>query len=642
MYMINRVYFTFTTILLLLATPLWAIDTGVEGLSVDGRIKQAYSALLDLDGQDIQAGQALSLAEVKVAYRPNRRLTFIGNFWVRGDLNNPDYFENEGGLKSLIAGPPFPSGSFKHGTNKCNLAAREFCSRYGLKGYQTNFNEEIIREFSVKYRDRKNRFTFKAGKFQRGWGQSDGLRLLDILHSQDLRYRFVFADADEIRLPSWMVAMDFNLNKLGLAAPFEAIGMHRPTLEFNIAEVRHSKLIINNPTPSDPSSGGVFGFPWPDFVDVGLPHQSGLGAVAFAANLIDKDNDGFSRPELSLRLKFETLGGTMTLNGFYGTQDLPIVNMLGATVFVGSGVNDVGGSLVAVPVDHATLLAALWLPDFLNPASPVSTTGNPSGYMPYLRGAAGTGPLTTSPLTLLTGGACNDPVNDPGGAGLECSVSVDMLLDYTQRQKVIGFSFGRDLSDVMSFGPKSTSPALRMEFSYEFDKPFNQSTVSNPFVPGQLEQGAVANFVSPAVSIVKRDVTSIMIGFDYPLWIPGWDSQEKSIFTSVQWFNIHTKNADNLMAQAPYGNTLVQSNQNYMTFLWSAPLHRQRLVLEGLFIRNIDFHGTAYRQRIDFNYFGPHWRPRLEYQYFSGRKETAPIGFFNDKDFIEASITYQF
>jgi hypothetical protein len=316
--------------------------------------------------------------------------------------------------------------------------------------------------------------------------------------------------------------------------------------------------------------------------------------------------------------------------------------MQGATVHVGSGVNDPAGSATNVVVDHDTLIAALWAPDLTDPTSQTSTAGNPSGYLPYLRGAAGTGPLTTSPLTLLSGGGCNDPVNDPGGAGVECSVSVDMQLDYTGRQKVVGMSFTRDMGDFLSMGPKGTSPSFRTEFSYEFDKPFNKGIVVNPFIPSQLEKGAVSNFVSPSGSVVERDVNSLMLGFDYPLWVPGWDSQQKSVFTSFQWFNIHTENADGLVQQAPYNNTFVESNQNYMTFLWIMPLDNQRLVFEGLYINNIDAKGTAYRQRIDFNYFGKNWRPRFEIQHFDGQAETAPVGLFNDKDFVEISLTYQF
>ncbi|HIE86233.1 MAG: DUF1302 family protein [bacterium] len=627
---------------LIVSAPVSALDIDVKGLTVDGRLKAGYSVLYDLE-QGSDDGPQNYLSEIKATYRPNRNLTLIGNLWVRGQANDPDFVERTGGLKNLFAGPPFPSGSFQHGASNCNLQAREFCAPNDELDIFDDFDDEVIRELSLKYKDSKRRYTFKVGKFQRGWGQSDGLRLLDILHAQDLRERFVFKDTDEIRIPAWMISADFNFSKMGIAAPFEAIGMKRPVLEVNIIpEVRHSEVLVNNPTTSDATDGGTFGLPWPDFSDIGLPHQSGLGAVAFGAKLDVIEMDDFDEPEVGVRLKFESLGGTMTLNAFYGRQDLPIVKMRGATVHVGSGVNDPAGSVANVEVDHATLLAALWLPDFANPTATSPTAGNPSGYLPYLRGAAGKSPLTTSPLTLLTGGGCNDPVNDPGGTGLECSVSVHIDLDFTYRQKLVGASFTRDMGDFVSFGPKGTSPSMRIELSHEFDKPFNQSVVQNPFFAAQSEKGAVANFVSPSASIVERDVTSLMMGFDYPLWVPGWAGQQKSIFTSFQWFNLHTEDADNLMAQAPYGTTEVETNQNYVTFLWSAPLDNQRLVLEGLFIRNIDGHGTSYRQRIDFNYFGGHWRPRLEIQHFSGRAEVAPIGIFDDKDFIELSITYQF
>jgi len=332
------------------------------------------------------------------------------------------------------------------------------------------------------------------------------------------------------------------------------------------------------------------------------------------------------------------LGGTATINGFYGYQDLPLLLMQGGSVYVGSGVNDAKSAAAVVPVTHDELVGAIWAPSF--DGSP-SAEGQPSGYLPFLRGAAGKGPLTTSPLTALTGGACNDPVNDPGGAGVECSVTANFDLDYTFRQKVVGFSFTRDMSDFISLGRKGTGPSFRTEVSYEFDKPFNTSVVADPFT-GQLNEGSPNLLVSPNSVVEERDVTSVMLGLDYPLWVPGWDSQEKSIFTSIQVFNIHTEDAGGLLAQAPYSFTEVEKNQNFVTFLWDMKLDNQRLVAEGLYIRNVQGHGTAYRQRLDFNYFGRHWRPRIEWQYFDGRPEVAPIGIFNDKDFVEISITYQF
>jgi hypothetical protein len=608
-----------------------AIQTNIDGLSINGQVKQGITYLYDLeDGSEM--GPANGLAEISASYRPNREFTFTGNLWLRGMWNDPNWIDPEGGLKDLTAGPPFPSGSFEHGTTSCTADAREFCASNNSVKLYDDFNDEILREAAVKYRDPKRRFSIKAGKFQRGWGQSDGLRLLDILHPQDLRQEFVFGDADETRIPLWMVNLDVDLNRAGIGSAFESIGMKRPKFELNIApEIRHSEIVVNNPTPLDRRDGGHFGLPWPDLVDV---HQSGWGAAGFGGRLIDVEKDDFewSDPEIAARLKFDAFGGEMTLNGFYGYQDLPILKLGGGTVHVGSGVNDAGASLSNVTVDHNTLLAAIWAPDL---------GGGASGYLPYLRNAANGAP-TISPLTALTGGACNDPVNDPGGAGVECSVTADLLLDYTYRQKVVGVSFARDLSDMLSFGPKGTAPTVRLEASYEFDKPFNKIEVENPFISGQVEKGAVANLVSPSASVVERDVLSLMVGFDYPLWVPGWETQTKSIFTSFQFFNIHTENADGLMAQAPYGLAEVNSNQQYMTFLWDMKLDNERLGLEGLLIQDLNGQGTSYRQRMAFNYFGKRLRPAIEIQHFNGTKESAPIGLFNDRDYIELSLTYQF
>jgi len=623
------------------SSAVFALDTGIKGFSVDGRLKQGYSVLYDLEEGGTEEGPASYTGEVTFAFRPDRRFTLIGNFWIRGMWNDPDWVEPEGGLKNLHKGPPFPSGSFQHGTSNCDLDAREFCAPNNDVDIYDDFNDDMIREFSLKYRDSKGRFTTKIGKFQRGWGQSDGLRLLDIVNPQDLRSHFVFKDADELRIPLWMISTDFNFKKLGIAKPFEFIGMHRTVLEFNVApEIRHSEIVINNPTPGANSDGGLFGLPWPDLVDSGFASQSDFGAVAFGAKLSDneKSDMNWSDPEVSMRLKFDTFGGTATINGFYGFQDLPLVLLKGGTVNVGSGVNDPKTSLAVVPVTHQELVGAIWAPSF--DGSP-SAAGAPSGYLPFLRGAAGKGPLTTSPLTALTGGACNDPVNNPGGAGVECSVTAHFDLDYTFRQKVVGFSFTRDMSDFISLGRKGTGPAFRTEVSYEMDKPFNSSVVADPFT-GQVNKGSPNLLVSPENVVEERDVTSVMIGLDYPLWVPGWTSQQKSIFTSIQWFNIHTDDADDLLSQAPYSFTEVEDDQNFVTFLWDMKLDNQRLVAEGLYIRNVQGHGTAYRQRIDFNYFGRHWRPRIEVQHFDGRREVAPIGLFDDKDFVEVSITYQF
>ena len=609
--------------------------------ALHGRLKQGTSVAYDVD-DGAALGPTNTTAELKFSYRPSRNWTFIANGWWRADWapDIGDDFDTGLGLQdptSLGFNGRLP---FRLHTSGCaGTLADPFCAPSNeIRRFDDI--DEVLRELSIKYRDSKNRFTVKAGKFQRGWGQSDGLRLLDILHAQDLRERFAFRDSDELRIPAWMVSADFNFRKLGIAAPFEFLGMKRPTLEFNfVPEVYHSRFVINNPTPNNRTSGGIFGLPFPRLQDP----VSGLGLVGIGANLREvgpPDADlSFDDAEYSLRLKFDALGGEWTLNAFYGQQDLPLVKMTGANIVVGNPLNNENLAAAVVPLDLATTIGAIHAP--------------PGGYLTWLRSVGAGTPIAfplsaggLAPLAALSGGAlpnCIDPVFGPGAATDQpCSVNVNFDLDYDYRQKVVGFSFARDMSE-FKFGPKRTSPTMRVEAAFEFSKPFNRSVAADPFIPGATVSGSNALVVDPRAAITESNVLSTMLGFDYPLWVPGWDSQQKSIFTSFQFFNIHTADADKgLLQQAPYGFDTVDDNHQFVTFLWNMPIINERLIFEGLFIRDFENEGTFYRQRIDFQFFGNNWRPRLEWMFFDGEGENAPIGILDRSDFVEFSITYQF
>ncbi|MEO1897737.1 MAG: hypothetical protein ABGX36_07995 [Cycloclasticus sp.] len=665
-----------------IAAPAFAIDTGIKGLTQSGRVKVGASVLYDLESDGNKLGPSNWVIESKTTYRPNRQWTFIANFWLRGDLSTEatSYQSTGGGLADALTpavAAPAPYPGFTFPANKefkiNNCAAGTFC-RESSDLQVLNDWEEVIRELSVKYRDKKGRFSIKFGKQQRGWGESDGLRLIDLLHAQDLRERFAFRDSDETRIPALMLSMDFNLNKLGMAAPFEAIGMTRPRLEFNFTpEVLHSKFNINNPTPSEESSaGGIFGLPWPNTLDP--VSDSGYVLFGFETPENTAKRLSFEDAEYSLRLKFETLGGVASLNAFYGMQDLPVLKLRGLDLY-GDARNGLDGGPILGHFSAATTEAIVHGGNFdlTNAGLPIphdiggsTFTG---GYLNFLRAAADPSiaplhnPLTAA-LFAFSGGAvaCADPLSTSltnlAGAVVDCSVTAQVELDYDYRQMVVGATFTRDLSDFMKFGRKNSSPSMRLEISHEFDHPFNRSNVDPGAVTGadagplagalsaaakDNETGSGVLAVIPSRAITKADITSTMIGFDFPFWVPGWESQEKSIFTSIQFFDIYTHDSDQgLMVQAPYAFSTVQDHQNYMTFLWSMPLDSQRMIVEGLLVEDFTNDGTFYRQRVDFNYFGDSWRPRLEWMHFQGKAESAPIGIFDHSDFVELSLTYQF
>jgi len=675
------------TLGLAIAAPALAMDTGIKGLTQNGRIKIGASVLYDLPGQGDKAGPANWLIESKTTYRPNRTWSFIGNFWLRGDLQKyiTSYDAPLGGLTDPLS--PGLAGNVNFNLNNKNCLPGRQCEEISDQLTVLNEWEDVIRELSAKYRDPKRRFTVKFGKFQRGWGQSDGLRLMDVLHAQDLRERFAFRDSDELRIPALMLSADFNLKKLGMSGPFEALGMKRPVLEVNfVPEVHHSKFIINNPTPTDngmqaDGSGGIFGLPWPDTTD----HVSGLGYVGFGFNTPENNAEklSFKDAEYSMRLKFEAWGGLATINAFYGMQDLPVLKLRGLTLYNGSTIGNLynigDGTTVGGPGGV-----------YFSANDTEAIVHGAGGYLDFLRSlTSGGAPNVANPLTVASaiffsppgfpgtgGNICIDGAGSPATAGYLgsiggpaatnfCSVTADVEMDYDYRQMMVGFTFTRDLSDFVKFGRKNSSPSVRFEIAHEFDKPFNRSIIQTGAVPsfaaalppgaldatidpfGYDEVGGNSGFGALAVvssrAITKSNVTSTMIGFDFPFWVPGWDSQQRSIFTSIQFFDMYTHEADKgLMVQAPYGFSTVEDHQNFMTFLWNAPLDNQRLVLEGLWIEDITNESTMYRQRVDFNYFGDSWRPRLEWMHFDAKKESVPLGLFNNSDFIELSLTYQF
>ncbi len=647
--------------------------------TMNGRLKQGGSVMYDLDDQSATSGPANYLGEFKWSWRPNRQLTVIGNAWLRGDwAPSGDSIHSTTGLADptsagFLSGLPYHINEGNCNGSANNSVINTHCAS-SRENRQFNDLNEVLRELSVKYRDKKNRFSIKLGKQQRGWGQSDGLRLMDVLHAQDLRERFVFRDSDELRVPAFMISADFNFKKMGIANAFEFIGMKRPVFEFNFTpEVHHSRFNINNPNPSTSggsSSGGAFGLPYPVVSDP----KSNSGWPGFGFDIRDKSAKrwSFDDAEYSARLKFDTLGGQATINAFYGMQDLPTMTLQGGTLIIGNAFNNTSGAgTLAIPLtaqDVATVVNG-------GAAGGGFLPTGAGGYLTFLRDLAA-GTPSASPLTDLSGlvnGVLGTPIClDPtglsvfsGAATVPCSINGIVDLDYTHRQKVLGFTFARDLGDfkALRLGPKNTSPTMRLEVSHEFGKVFNRSSVVGPatstapiaealgIVPvgTQLGQNGTTETGTPVFGqleeyiITKSDVTSTMLGFDFPLWVPGWDTQDKSIFTSFQFFNIHTYDADKgLLQQAPYAYTVVPDDQRYATFLWNAPLDHGRLVLNGLWIRDFHNDGTFYRQRVDLNYFGKSWRPRVEWMHFEGDGEAAPIGLFDDKDFVEVSLTYQF
>ena len=595
-----------------LAALFVVIPTNAEDFWVGGRIKAGTGIYFDrLNDSSVGWGPSQYVVELQAEWSPNDNITVIGDIWLRGDR----FYDLDNGKFRAPAFPNFtsPQSAFldRFDMSTSSDGSLVLPDAFGASGKELelldDFDDEMIRELSIRFTNDEGSFSVKLGKFQRGWGQADGLRLLDILNAQDLRQRTLLADTDEIRIPAWTVAVTAELsNNLSLELIY-------------IPEVRHSEFVINNPTPNSKKSGGGFGFPFPRLIE----GQSGFGMPLLGARTTNREVKEWDNEEIAARLKFDAFGGEATLNVFYGYQDLPVVELTGSTLHIGSFINDPAASVANVPLGLPMTIGAIHAPGM---------------YVDFIQSLAnGTAAPGTFPLIPF---GCLDILN-PGAGGLPCSVTADFDLDYTQRQKTVGFSFTRDLRE-LKFGPKKVSPVLRLEVTYEIDKAFNRQVIKDPFIPGLVAVGTPALIGTKEDTITHRDQISTLIGLDYNLWLSGWENQRSSIFMTSQFFNIHTKDHENLMFQAPYAFLDVEENQQYFTQTYSFGLLNDIVILDGLAVWDLSKGGFAYRQRITFSTLGNKVIPRIEIGTFSGREEGGLLALYKQSDYVEFSITYQF
>ena len=608
----SRFYKFITLALVCLAALLFVAPAYAEDFWFGGRLKVGTGAYIDrLDDSSNGQGPSQFLLELQAEWSPNNNVTVIGDVWLRGDR----FYDLDDGEFRAPALQNFtsPQSAFLDRFSMSTSSDGTYLlpDPFGASGKENelldDFDDEILRELSIRFTNDDGSASIKIGKFQRGWGQADGLRLLDILNAQDLRQRTLLADTDEIRIPAWTVAINVDIsNDVALELIY-------------IPEVRHSEFIINNPTPNNQTSGGAFGFPFPRLIE----GQSGFGMPLLGARLNEKEVEDWKNQEIGLRLKFGAFGGEATLNAFHGYQDLPVVVLTGATLHVGSFINDPTASLANVPLDVPTTIGAIHAP---------------GQYVDFIQSLAG-GTAAPGDFPLIPFG-CLDILN-PAAGGFPCSVTADFDMDFTERQKTVGFSFTRDMSE-LKFGPKSVSPVLRLEATYEFDKAFNRQVINDPFIPGLLAKGTPALIGTKADMVTHRDQISTLIGVDYNLWLSGWKSQRSSIFITSQFFNIHTKDHENLLFQAPYVLLEVDENQQYFTQTYTFGLRNDNVILDGLAVWDLSNDSFAYRQRVSFSAMGNKLIPRIEVGIFDGDEEEGLLALYRQSDYVEFSLTYQF
>lgn len=626
-------------LVVLMGVPIDAIAEK-SSWSVGGRIRQGVSLAYDHEnGSDY--GPSNFLGELNIDYKPSRQFAINADFWLRGDLllsDKGDFVDT--GIQDFNSPNFRKQFNYRIYNDKDSFTGNTPFGDDSEEIKLLDGTDEVIRDLTLSYQTANRSMQFKVGKFQHGWGQSDGLRLIDILNPQDFRGRFVLNDAQDMRIPQTGLAMTFDLSRLGMGAPFKFIGLERTAFEVvYYPQVLHSWFVVNNPTPSDQTSGGIFGFAFPELLDP----ESGRGLPGIGVNLHDIEHEewDYDDGELGVRMSFEALDATWTLNGFYGYQDLPVVTLKGATLLVGTNYNDPSQALLSIPLDRETAIFATWGPGmYMDQLRALGGQSSPFGPNSGLGAALGNIPIVGELVGNLSDGLAPLLCTGTDLIVIEgCSVNFDFNLDYDYRQKVVATSVTREMKEI-TLGRKQVSPVLRVEASYEFDKPFNNMVTETGF--NNQGVGSAALVTQPENAISTSDQVGLMVGFDFPLWIPYMESQRNSIFTSFQFFDFYTKDHENKVYQAPYMFNELEEHQRYATALWIWEIFNESIVLEGLYARDISNESNAYRQRVDFNFFGDKIRPRFEWVTFDAVREDGALGFVHDADMVELSLTYQF
>lgn len=580
-------------------------ETGDHNYRLDGRVRQTvgigYNRILQ--GSRFQVIDNAYLLESVFNYSWKNEIRFKLTTNFQGDaVYRFRRSSNSFGSRGVDLNTGSNDAFIPYGRNSSHSESyRDDCRN----SPDCNFiRDHLIREASITFANKNAGYNITVGKFQRGLGQADGLRLMDIINPLDFRKRFLLRDFDELRIEQWMVDAIFFIE------PFfslQKIGIINPNVEFIfIPNVRHTEFNINNSYNDE--GGGIWAFDLPS-EDAGFDNSEGRlndGVYfnltrKFAADSWMDMNDA----AYAARLSWNMFHGEFTVTGYYGWQDLFVTRVTGATVHAGV---DGRGPVLLEATPELSELAYYGL------------LGNELGLE---------NPLTVGQQCTLLGGP---PV--PGG----CSVVGNVDLDFGTRKKLIGATATREIP--IYFPPRGVAPVLRVEASYEFDKAFNTPRLVAP----------------DSVSTREHDFVSVMVGEDFFLWLPNsfyyipWVQQylfyqPRGIFTSFQlfWFKVMGQGAgfERVLFQSPYPDWKRPANEFWMTFLWFTDVYGDLIHLEGLNVYETAHSSYILRQRVDFKLFGDHFFPRLEVIHLEGRGDQVG-GVFDSNDMVAIDLLYQF
>ena len=224
-------------------------------------------------------------------------------------------------------------------------------------------------------------------------------------------------------------------------------------------------------------------------------------------------------------------------------------------------------------------------------------------------------------------------------------------------RKLVGFTINKELTDIRF--QKTTSPVLRVESLYEFDKPMQYEGKHTGDMAWTGLNGAYAGQYKK-----NKDQLRSMVGIDWNIYIRPLNERE-SFFFSAQCFVFHTFNQNGVFVNAPFYFTSkvnhevlpplppsrdssridpwkIHQTQKYLTFLVTTNYDNKRIVPEVLYLYDMEEHAHGLKAKLDFNY-GSSWRPEIGFLGWWGDTDTGKsFGLFQKNREVYAKLKYQF
>ncbi|GGZ68445.1 DUF1302 family protein [Algibacter mikhailovii] len=167
----------------------------------------------------------------------------------------------------------------------------ESVSTFSKRLFMGNTTNLELREFY--YYKSFNAFKLTIGKQQIVWGETDGLKLLDVVNPQNFR-EFILDDFEDSRIPLWSLKADFNIKDIGVQFIWIPDNTYHIIPSFDAPFF--TKSIFKAPPENIPAN----------------------------FNKLDRPNRFIKDSDIGLKLSSFKKGWDLSLNYFYYYEDLPV------------------------------------------------------------------------------------------------------------------------------------------------------------------------------------------------------------------------------------------------------------------------------------------------------------------------------